>query len=53
MSETNELFRKKGFYHSKTMAYIVPRWKAPEVDEIVDLVCIEATLKNIVKIKRV
>ena len=40
------LFKYKGFYHEKTLAYIVPKWKAFEVDDLVDFLCIETILKN-------
>lgn len=33
-----------GFYHERTLGHVMPRWKAFEVDELVDLVCIEAIL---------
>jgi N-acylneuraminate cytidylyltransferase/CMP-N,N'-diacetyllegionaminic acid synthase len=38
-------FRNQGsFYHSRTLGYTMPRWKAFEIDEFVDLVCVEALL---------
>ena len=52
MSEIKELFRRKGFYHNRTIAYVVPKWKAPEIDDISDLIYAEAILKNIARIKR-
>ena len=45
VSEIKTLFDKKTFYHEKTLGYEVPRWKSPEVDEIHDLVMIEALMK--------
>lgn len=47
LSSVNELIKHKGFYHSKTMAYIVPKWESPEVDDITDFICIEAIMRNL------
>lgn len=44
-------FLEKEFYHKRTLAYIVPKWKSFEIDDIVDFVCIEAIMKNLDKIK--
>jgi len=46
VSKASELYKRKGFYHDKTLPYIVPRWKSLEVDDILDMVCAEAILKN-------
>jgi N-acylneuraminate cytidylyltransferase/CMP-N,N'-diacetyllegionaminic acid synthase len=51
-SSVKELFKKQTFNHAKTLAYVVPRWKSLEVDELVDLVCAEAIIKNLKAIKR-
>lgn len=45
------LLRRKAFYHEKTLPYIVPKWKSPEVDDITDWVCIEAIMKNVQRIR--
>lgn len=45
ISEVEGLFLKKTFYHELTMSYIVPKWKSYEVDDFVDLLCIEAIMK--------
>ena len=38
-------FKKyKGFNHEKTIAYKIPKWKAPEIDDIYDFINVEATL---------
>lgn len=50
-SKIETLRRKKIFYHDKTIPYIVPRWKSLEIDEILDLICAEAIMKNIERIK--
>ncbi len=51
ISEVKAFFEKQTFYHNRTLAYIVPRWKSIEVDEIFDLICVEAIIKNIEKIR--
>lgn len=47
ISDVTALLEQKGFYHKRTLPYIVPKWKSYEVDDIIDFVCIEAILKNI------
>jgi CMP-N,N'-diacetyllegionaminic acid synthase len=39
-------FKYRGFYHEKTLAYIVPKWKAFEIDDLIDFYCVEAILRN-------
>lgn len=40
-----EAFHRHGtYYHERTMGYVVPRWKSFEIDDLVDLICIEALL---------
>ncbi|MCK5082649.1 MAG: acylneuraminate cytidylyltransferase family protein [Candidatus Omnitrophica bacterium] len=51
VSKIPALLEKKSFYHDKTIAYVVPRWKSVEVDEMADLICVEAIMKNKDKIK--
>lgn len=45
------LREKKTFYHSETFAFEVPRWKAIEVDELQDLICVDALLRNKKRLK--
>lgn len=45
ISEVKAFFKNQTFYHNRTLAYIVPRWKSIEVDEIFDLICVEAIIK--------
>lgn len=52
VSQVQEIFKRRSFYHNKTLAYIVPKWKSPEVDDIIDLFYVEGILKNLDKIKR-
>jgi len=51
VSEVEALKKRKSFYHEKTLPYIVPRWKSIEIDNIGDLICAEAMLKNIKVLK--
>lgn len=46
------LYRRRTFYHSRTLPYIVPKWKSLEVDDIIDLICIEAVMKNYKAVKK-
>ena len=46
ISTIEALFKYRGFYHEKTLAHIVPKWKAFEVDDIIDFLCIETVLRN-------
>ncbi|MCX5695198.1 MAG: acylneuraminate cytidylyltransferase family protein [Candidatus Omnitrophica bacterium] len=39
------LKNKKTFYHNKTLAYIVPKWKSFEMDDYTDFIIIEAILR--------
>ena len=36
ISKIKSLFKRKSFYHEKTLSYVVPRWKAYEVDNYLD-----------------
>jgi len=45
ISKIPALIEKKTFYHDKTLAYPVPKWKSLEIDELSDLICVEALLK--------
>lgn len=46
ISDIDAYLSKKTFYHDRTMAYISPKWKSLEVDDITDFICIEAIMKN-------
>ena len=46
VSQINALRRYQSFYHEDTVGYEVPRWKALEVDEMDDLVMIEALMRH-------
>lgn len=44
ISTTEALRSKKGFCHERTLSHVMPHYKAFEVDDLVDFVCIEAIL---------
>lgn len=43
---TAHLKTKRSFYSAETFAFEVPRWKAIEVDELEDLICVDALLRH-------
>lgn len=45
LSDVDTLLSRKTFYHESTLAYIVPRWKSLEIDELQDFICADALLK--------
>jgi CMP-N,N'-diacetyllegionaminic acid synthase len=45
ISETLSLKQERTFYHESTLAYVVPKYKSLEIDEICDFICIEALMK--------
>ncbi|MCK4348560.1 MAG: acylneuraminate cytidylyltransferase family protein [Thermoplasmatales archaeon] len=45
ISEVGVLKQKRTFYHELTLAYVVPKYKSLEVDELCDFICIEALMK--------
>lgn len=51
ISDVKILLEKQTFYHSRTLPYIVPKWKSLGVNYMVDLICIEAIMKNMDLIK--
>ena len=46
ISTVEAIRRERGFCHARTLPFITPRWKAFEVDDLVDFICIEAILAN-------
>jgi len=52
ISDSSVFLEKKSFYHNRTIPYIVPRWKSIEIDDILDLICAEAIMKNLDRIKK-
>lgn len=45
MSYIDSLYKTKNFYHNECLGYVVPKWKAFEVDDEVDFMLIEYLLK--------
>ena len=52
VSDIQVLLKEKGFYHDRTLPFVVPRWKSLEIDEIIDLLTAETVLKNLSLIKK-
>jgi CMP-N,N'-diacetyllegionaminic acid synthase len=46
ISDISALRRESGFYHARSLPFVMPKWKSFEVDDLVDFVCIEAILAN-------
>jgi len=47
ISTVEALRRERGFCHARSLGYETVRWKAHEVDDIVDFICIEAIASNL------
>lgn len=45
-SRLPDLFERGGFNHDDTIGYEVPKWKAPEIDDMVDLLYVEAIMRH-------
>ena len=45
ISKVGSLLEHKTFYQSKTIPFYIERWQKYEVDDIYDLMCIEAIMK--------
>lgn len=46
ISKVDALKKNRGFYHERTLGFIVPEWKSYEIDSLTDFICIEAIMKN-------
>ena len=46
ISRVNDFLLNKTFYHENTMAHIMPKWKALEVDDDLDFFLIEQIMRN-------
>ena len=53
ISKTSSYLKNKTFFHNKTVAFVSPKWKSIEIDDIVDLICVEAIMKNLKKLNKV
>ena len=51
ISDTRVLMHARTFCHDRTLGYVVPKYKAFEVDDLTDFIAIEALMKNIHRIK--
>ncbi|MEK6806056.1 MAG: acylneuraminate cytidylyltransferase family protein [Pseudomonadota bacterium] len=45
-SSVQSLREQKSFCHSRTLPFVVPKWKSFEIDDLVDFVCIEAIMAH-------
>lgn len=45
-SRLPDLLERGGFYHADTIGYEVPKWKAPEIDDMVDFLLVEAIIRE-------
>ena len=45
-SRLPDLIERGGFYHADCVGYEVPKWKSPEVDDIIDFLLVEAIMKH-------
>lgn len=52
ISKVSAFKEKKAFYHEKTLAYQVPKWKSYDVDCLTDFICVEAIMKNREELKK-
>jgi len=53
ISYIDTFYRLRTFCHEDTCAYIIPKWKSYEIDDIWDFVCVEAIIKYREKIQAV
>jgi CMP-N,N'-diacetyllegionaminic acid synthase len=51
ISDTDVLLAKRGFYHERTLPFVMPKWKSFEVDDLADFLCVEAIMKNRARIE--
>jgi|TARA_B110000116_G_C16798561_1_gene568558 CMP-N,N'-diacetyllegionaminic acid synthase len=46
LSDISTFKEKKNFYHNQTLGYVFPKWKALEIDDLVDFINAETLLTN-------
>ena len=46
ISKTKSLFKRKSFYHEKTLSFEIPKWKSYEIDDFLDLKICEMIMQN-------
>jgi len=49
ISKIKSLYKRKSFYHEKTMSFILPKWKSYEIDDFIDFKIIEMIMKLKIK----
>jgi len=49
ISKCSTFLEKKGFLHDKTLAYVVPKWKSFEIDDLTDFIIVEALMNAKIK----
>lgn len=47
LTDAEAFRRERSFYHKRTLPYVVPRWKALEIDALIDFLFAEAILARI------
>ena len=45
ISKVDTFRNRKSYYHENTLGYEMPKWKAHEIDDLVDFITIEALMK--------
>jgi N-acylneuraminate cytidylyltransferase/CMP-N,N'-diacetyllegionaminic acid synthase len=45
IARTEALRARRSFYHERTLGYELPKWKSFEVDDLVDLIIVEALMR--------
>ena len=51
VSDTNVFIDRKTFYHSRTLGYLMPKWKSIDIDDKIDFICAQALMEQINEIK--
>ena len=46
LSDIDTFKKKKNFYHNQTLGHVFTKWKALEIDDLVDFIMAETILKN-------
>jgi CMP-N-acetylneuraminic acid synthetase len=45
ISKVSSIYKKKTFYHKKTLTYETPKWKSFEIDDQIDLIILNSIMK--------
>ena len=51
ISSITELLQQQSFYHERTLSVVMPKYKTLEIDDLVDLACIEGILVRLEDLK--